>query len=281
MSERDEAVKQKIDSGRLEMLRRLEDWLEMPMVVLAFVWLALLLVEVIWGLTPFLEKVGTAIWIVFIVDFALKLVLAPRKLAYLKKNWLTAIALFVPALRIFRAARALRVLRFARAARGIRLVRVLSSWNRGMRALGVSMGKRGFGYVVALTGLVVLAGAAGMYALEGDAPGGQGFPDFGAALWWTAMIVTTMGSEYWPKTAEGRLLCFALSLYAFAVFGYVTAALATFFVGRDVERDVKPPSPESIEALRAEIAALRADLRALSEGRASGLQKAPADSGEA
>ena len=47
------------------------------------------------------------------------------------------------------------------------------------------------------------------------------------------MLVTTMGSEYWPQTADGRVLCLALAIYGFAVFGYVTAALASFFVGQE------------------------------------------------
>ena len=50
------------------------------------------------------------------------------------------------------------------------------------------------------------------------------------------MIMTTMGSAYWPQTDAGRVLCVLLSLYAFGVFGYVTALLASFFVGRDVEK---------------------------------------------
>ena len=33
------------------------------------------------------------------------------------------------------------------------------------------------------------------------------------------------------------MLCFFLALYAFAVFGYVTAVFAAFFVGRDAEND--------------------------------------------
>ncbi len=49
--------------------------------------------------------------------------------------------------------------------------------------------------------------------------------------------MTTMGSDYSPKTPEGRVLCFFLALYAFAVFGYVTATLATFFIGRDADDD--------------------------------------------
>jgi voltage-gated potassium channel len=81
--------------------------------------------------------------------------------------------------------------------------------------------------------LVAFTGAAGMYQLEMDAPQGAGFANYSTALWWTAMLLTTMGSEYWPKTTEGRLLCLALAVYAFAVFGYVTAAIAAFFVGRD------------------------------------------------
>jgi voltage-gated potassium channel len=129
-----------------------------------------------------------------------------------------------------------------------------------MRALGRTMGRRGFGYVAALTLLVTLGGAAGMHYFER----GQGLDDFGTALWWTAMIMTTMGSEYWPKTAEGRVLCLVLALYAFAVFGYVTATIATFFLGRDAENpEAEVAGAASVEALRREIAALREDLRAL------------------
>lgn len=49
--------------------------------------------------------------------------------------------------------------------------------------------------------------------------GNQRSPPFGSSLWWTAMLLTTMDSEYWPRTPEGRLIWLALSVYAFAVFG--------------------------------------------------------------
>src|SRR4051812_7410761 len=92
--------------------------------------------------------------------------------------------------------------------------------------------RRGFGYV-ALSVIVVFAGVAGILAFESDVEGG--IKTYGDALWWTAMMLTTIGSEYFPKTVESRVLCFIIALYGFAVFGYVTATLATFFVGRDVE----------------------------------------------
>jgi voltage-gated potassium channel len=204
-----------------------------------------------------LEAIGLVIWVLFIVEFAIEFVLAPRKLVYIRTNWLTALSLVLPALRVFRMLRLFRVLR---AARGLRLIRLVTSLNRGMRALGASLGRRGFGYVLALTIVVTISGAAGMYAFENNVPGG--LTSYSEALWWTAMIMTTMGSAYWPGTAEGRVLCLLLALYAFGVFGYVTATLATFFIGRDAEAaEGEIAGAAALRALREEIAELRADLK--------------------
>jgi voltage-gated potassium channel len=272
MSKARTAPDRELEQERWELLQQLQNWLETPFLVLAFIWLGLFVVEMIWGVTPLLEMVSHVIWGAFIVEFVLGLLLAPAKLAFLRANWLKAIALALPALRVFRVVAVLRALRAARlarlasATRGLRLVRTLSVLNRGMRAFGASMGRRGFGYVVGLTLIVTFVGAAGMYAFENQNADGRGLSTYGAALWWTAMIMTTMGSEYWPQTAEGRVLCFVLSLYAFAVFGYVTATLATFFVGRDAENEAAELGRgKQIAALREEIAALRQDVQSLTE----------------
>lgn len=250
-----------LERERHELLARLEGALEVPMLVLAFVWLALLVGELVWGANLAFQVLGTLIWVVFIVDFALEFILAPRKGAYLRRNVLTALSLVVPALRLFRIFRAIRLLQMARVGRSLRLFRVVTSLNRSMRALGASLARRGFGYVLALTLLVTLAGAAGMYALERDA--GSGFQSYTEALWWTAMVMTTMGSQEWPQTPEGRVLCVILALYAFAVFGYVTATLATFFVGRDAEDKASEiAGARELEALREELRTLRAELGA-------------------
>ncbi len=248
---------------RYELLHRLEGWLETPMLALAFVWLVLLILELVRGESQLFYVLGASIWVVFIVDFAVKMVLAPTKLVYLRRNWLTAISLLIPALRIFRIVRLFRLLRLARAGRGLRLVRVLGSLNRGMKALGASLSRRGFGYVITLTVLFTFAGAAGIYAFENQAPGGPN--SYVESLWWTAMIMTTMGFEYSPQTAEGRVLSVFLALYAFGVFGYVTAALATFFVGRDADSsEAEVAGARQLTEIRDEMSALRDEIRALS-----------------
>lgn len=244
---------------RWKVLRELDDWIDTPMALLSLAWLLIVVWELIWGDSALLETVGTAIWIVFILEFALRLALAPRKLTYLRSHWLTAVALLVPALRIFRFA---GVFRAARALRSFRLVRVIGTANRSMNALRSALARRGFIYVTALTALVVALGGAGMLSFEGAADVPGGFENYWQALWWTGMLITSIGSEYWPRTTEGRILTFLLSLYGLAVLGYITATLASFFVGRDAEQKHGPVAGTGdIAALRAEIRSLRNELQ--------------------
>jgi voltage-gated potassium channel len=256
---------------RREVLRALEHRLEAPMLVLSVVWTVLLVLELVRGLSPFLEWVGIVIWIAFAFEFALGFVLADDKASHLRREWATALTLLAPTLRLLRIARVVRVVR---AARGLRLLNVFASVSQAMRTLGRSLSQRGFGYLAALSMLIILSGAAGMYAFEREAAAdARGFDSYATAIWWTAMLLTTMGSDYWPRTTEGRTLCFILALYGFAMFGYVTAALSSYFVGRDAEDErAALAGKSSVQALQADIVALREEVRRLTDriSRASG-----------
>ena len=243
---------------RWRLLRDMDEWLTVPMVLLSIVWLAIVVWELVSGSTELLETIGTAIWIIFIIEFAVRFALAPDKLPFLRSNWLTLIALAVPALRIFRA---FRIVRVARGIRGIRLVRIVGTANRSMRALQAALIRRGFGYVAGLTLLVTGLGAAGMLNFENVRHVEEGFTSYAHALWWTGMLVASIGTDFWPQTTEGRLLSTLLSLYGLAVFGYITATLASFFVGRDAQESSGPlASNRDVKALLKEVQALRLEL---------------------
>lgn len=245
-------MKSEIVSERKRLLRSVERILEGPMILLGFVWLVLLVIELVWGIHKMLGYISLGIWGIFIIDFLIKFILAPEKRAFLKKNWLTAVSLFIPALRVFRIFRFVRLLR---GLRGIRLVRIISSLNRSMRSLGKTMERRAFGFVMITILIVTFAGAAGMFALENPNPG---FTSYGLALWWTAMRVITAGNEFSPMTTEGRGLGFLIAVFGFSIFGYVTATFASYFIGRDAEeKDAPVAGSKEIEELRTEIIALR------------------------
>jgi len=265
------AAAKTLERERWRLLHQLVRTLEPLVTVLGFVWLLLLILEFTRGLTPGLQWSSNLIWAVFVADFAAEFSVAPRKLQYLKRHWLVAVSLAIPAVRFLRLARVSRVARFARSIRDVRLARAVSSLNRAISALRSTFRRRGVGYVTVTTLVVTLAGAAAMYAFENPVHDPGGIHDYVTALWWTSMIMTTMGSSYWPVTAQGRILCVLLALYAFAAFGYVTATLASYFIDRDAARpDAAVAGAEDVKALRHEIAALRDALAELRRSASHG-----------
>jgi voltage-gated potassium channel len=260
-------------SERWQLLHWLDRMLAGPLVVLSFAWLALLVLEFVVGTDTRLDVLFYAIWAVFIVEVVVQLVIAPDRRAYLRANWLKVIALLVPALRALRALSALRFLRAAGAVRSASLLRLVTSLNRGMGALSRTLDRTGFVYVLALTLLVIVVGSAGLLFFEvgAEAAARSGITTYGEALWWTAMAMTTIGTELSPASAEGRIVGWLLSVYAIGVFGYVTATIASHFLGvgndADVNRGGEHQLAAEVGALREEIARLSGQLeRAQSAG---------------
>ncbi len=244
---------------RWRLLGDLDEWLKVPMALLSLTWLAIVVWELVSGSSDLLETVGTVIWIIFIVEFLIRFALAPAKQPFLKSNWVTILTLLVPALRLFRA---VSVLRAARGLRGLRLVRIVGTANRSMNALKATLSRRGFGYIAGLTLLVILLGAAGMLNFENAGEVEGGFTSYGDALWWTGMLVASLGSDFWPATTEGRLLTLLMTIYGLAVFGYITATFASFFVGRDAQEASGPVAGSAdIKRLLKEVALLRDELK--------------------
>ena len=213
------------DLDRRELLEEFEAWTEWPMAILAFVWIALLVLEFTGSRSPYLEPATNLIWGLFIVEFGIRLLLSTDRLGFVRANWLTAIALIVPAFRLLRFA---AVLRGAIVLRSLSLARIVTGLNRGMRSWRRTFAEKRLQFVVLFSAVVGLVGAAGIYAFEHET--NPAFGTFGDALWWSGMMLITLGSSLWPETGAGRILAFMLGLYSFSVFGYVTAALASILV---------------------------------------------------
>jgi voltage-gated potassium channel len=239
-------------------LKTLSRKLERPMLLLSFVWFLVLITELVHGITPLLLSLGTALWALFVLYFGLRLVIAPNRVAFLKRNWFFVLAILVPVLRFFPFLQTFPLVRALTATFGMQVIWMFASADQGLRSLRRTMGRRGAAYALTFTLVIILAGAAGMLHFEKDAPVPQGIHSYPKALWWAAMQITNIGSAYQPMTPGGQVLCLAISIFAVAVFGYLTALFAAFFIGRDAE-DPKSaiPNQTSIHQLSGEVALLR------------------------
>jgi len=233
--------------------------MELPLFILALAMIPLILLPLISDLP---DDVDTAffvadlvIWVVFAVDYFVKLALAPQRWFFVKHNVLELIVVIVPFLRPLRALRILRLAAFV----GI-----------GSKKSRHSAHVRGVGYIVVITLALVIVLSAVVYDLERNAKGAniKTWPD---ALWWAAATASTVGyGDRFPVTAAGRMAALVLMISGIALLGVITASLATYFVSHSrgeereerfeaIEEDRQRQILDRLTAIESSLAALQRD----------------------
>jgi voltage-gated potassium channel len=209
--------------------------------------------------------VGVVTWLVFLVDY----VVQARHLEHYGRTRLGRFDLFVVVATapwfLFPGAQAgqfVVVLRLARLAR-------LLMATRGARRLFERLGR-----VAAAAGGVVVIGS--LVAYHAEHPVNSEFATVGDALWWGIVTLTTVGyGDIVPKTPTGRWVAVVIMLTGIAVLGLLAGSLASFFrLGNgkppagsppagEAEQAAATPSDVALQALAAEVSALRHQVEAL------------------
>lgn len=209
--------------------RALSKLIDDLLTVLAIAFTLLLILQFVVPLPRWLYRqvnlIGIIIWIIFAIDFGVRLALARSKLDYLKHNWLSAIAIAMPALRVFRVVRLFAVMRSGANAD------VIVGFNRGRRVIARLAQRGGSLYVIGLTIVVCLLTALGEYLLERTHKDAD-ITTYGEALWFVAGTLTTVGTEDDPVTVEGRILAVLLMMYGLGLAGWITAQVASILLGQ-------------------------------------------------
>ena len=206
---------------------------DLPLTVLAVLWLPVLVIplatRVSPGLSGTLDTIDYLVWAVFAVEYLVKLYLSPSRWRFVRTHLVDLVVIAVPLLRPLRVLRILRLLRLARA--GLILTTALR------RARGL-LTQNGLHYVLLSALAIVGVCSATELAFEQHAPGAT-IRNFGDALWWATVTVTTVGyGDKAPVTAGGRGIAVVLMLTGIGLVGVLSASVASYFVGQRAEEDM-------------------------------------------
>ena len=231
------------NEARLERWERKVEW---PLTALAVVFLAAYAWQVLddhGAMHVPLEIALWLVWLLFAVEFGMRLTLAQNKWKFLKTHLFDLAAVVLPMVRQLRV---------------LRLITVITLLNKKFQH---KIRQRVSIYVAGVTAIVAFCASLAVLDAERHAENAS-ITTFGDALWWTLTTMSTVGyGDRYPVTGEGRLVAGLLMVGGIALLGVITGTIASWLVEklRGVE-EAELETAQELRNLRAEIAELRAEL---------------------
>ncbi|NQU36238.1 MAG: potassium channel family protein [Actinobacteria bacterium] len=217
---------------------------QLPLIIIAVAFLGLYAIPILAptlppGILLAVDVTGAILWALFVVDLVVRAVLSGRPGSYVLRHPIDLLLVVLPMLR------PLRVLRVFTAANFL-----------VSRAGRFAVGRTVTSAVIATSFILVVASLA-MLDAERNAAGAN-ILNFGDALWWAGVTVTTVGyGDVFPVTVPGRFVAFALMVVGISMIGIITASVATWFVQRTERSD---------DDVMTELRMIREQLAALTPG---------------
>lgn len=205
---------------------------ELPLTILALLWLPVLVLPYVMHLSPEVtdtfEAIDYFVWAAFVVEYLTKLYLVPTRKVWFRHNLLSLAVIALPMLRPLRAARLLRLLNLGRV--GVVLANALRRSKEMLTHKGL--------HFVLLTVLVIIFVCAGLVLSFESHAKGSNIHSFSDALWWAVVTVTTVGyGDKFPVTAGGRGVAVVLMIVGIGLIGVLTATVASYFVEQSNDED--------------------------------------------
>lgn len=193
-----------------------ERYTTLPFIFLSFIFLlgfsVLILDDEVFtqGLDKFILAGLLIIWVAFIVDYFVRLVLSTNKRIFFKRNVIDLISMAIPFFRPFLLLMYLSRLK----------------WFRGRQ--GSSVRARLVAYAGSFALMYIYVLSLAVYAAERHAPGAS-ILSYGDSVWWAIETITTVGyGDMIPVTIAGRVYASMLMLGGVVIVGATTATVVSY-----------------------------------------------------
>lgn len=200
---------------------RWEDRTRVPLIIVGVLFLATYSVYVLLpDLPPTVQSLllleMAIVWVVFAVDYIVRLAMTPRggRWLFVRSNLIDLLSVVVP---IFRGIRVINLLQ------NIRFFHVRSG-----TAVRVEVVSYALAYAVFFVFFIALA----TLSVERDAPDAT-ITSFGDAIWWAIVTLATVGyGDTYPVTVAGRVYAVMLMIGGVAIVGTASALVISYLTER-------------------------------------------------
>ena len=234
-------------AGSQDALDRFERQTALPMMILALAIIPLLVLPLVFELSPAVESTFVAldwfIWVAFVLEYGIRLYLAPSKRYFVSHHIIDLLFVLIPFLRPLRIVRSVRAFSLLRAFRGTIILL------RAVKAAKTVVTTHKLGYTLLIAVAVVVGSGLLVATVEESNPERniQSIPD---GLWWAVTTITTVGyGDRFPVTAAGRAIGAGVMILGIGLFGLLAATLASFLIEKDLDKEIDPQIAEMGERL--------------------------------
>lgn len=206
--------------------QRWEQRIEVPLFVASLLFLGGYTVVVLaQDAGPVLRNLALALtllmWLMFALDYAVRLKLSGEGLRYVRTHWLDTVVVVLPLLR------------------PVRMVRAYNAVQRRRGEPRLSLHARVIAYASMSAVLLGFSSALAVYQQERSAPGST-IRTFGDSRWWACATLTTVGyGDVTPVTPLGRVIAVVLMGCGLALLGAVTGSFSSWLLQVFAREDEK------------------------------------------
>ena len=194
--------------------------------ILALISVTFAIMDMTSGLSNILKIIDNIIYVIFIMDYVIRFIIAKSKKDFFKSNILDLIAI-IPFNSAFRA---FRMLKFTRLLKMTKLFRLASISARLLKKVKRFLNTNGLKYVLCLVIVSVVISALAMTKVE--------HMPFTDALWWAFVTSTTVGyGDLSPNTGLGRIIASILMLVGIGLIGSLTSSITSFFLDSKKDKE--------------------------------------------